>query len=134
MILGNLDAKRDWGYAPEYVEGMWRILQHKEPLDIVLATGKQNTVREFVELAFKEIDIKIKWIGSGLDEYGVNIKNNKKIVYVDSKYYRPTEVASLLGDPTLAREKLGWKSNTSFESLVQIMVRADIENMMKNGN
>ena len=134
LILGNLDAKRDWGYAPEYVEGMWRILQNKEPLDIVLATGQQNTVREFVELAFKEIGIIIQWFGNGVDEYGVNIKNNKKIVFVDSKYYRPTEVESLLGDPSLAKEKLGWESKTSFKSLVQIMVKADVKNMMANEN
>src|SRR5437588_8908559 len=125
LYLGNLDAKRDWGHARDYVEGMWRILQQDEPDDYVLATGETHTVREFVELAFRHIDRTIEWSGSGADERGCCTKTGKVLVALDAAYRRPTEVDLLLGDPTKAITKLGWKHRTSFEQLVTEMVEAD---------
>ena len=133
LSLGNLDAKRDWGYAPEYCEGMWRILQYKKPEDFVLATGKQFTVRQFVYNAFKEVDINIEWIGTGKDEIGINSVTGEKIVQVDPKYYRLTEVDTLLGDSTKAKELLGWEAKTSLEDLVKKMVHSDWEKVKKRG-
>src|SRR5213596_3277857 len=125
LYLGNLDAKRDWGHARDYVEGMWRILQQDQPEDYVLATGETHTVREFVELAFRQIDRRIQWHGSGLDEHGVCQRSGKVLVALDPAYCRPTEVDLLLGDPAKALTKLGWRHRTSFEQLVAEMVEAD---------
>jgi len=125
LYLGNLDAKRDWGHARDYVEGMWRIVQQDEPDDYVLATGETHTVREFVELAFRQIDRDIEWSGSGADERGHCKKTGKVLVALDAAYRRPTEVDLLLGDPAKAIAKLGWKHRTSFQQLVTEMVEAD---------
>ena len=127
IYLGNLDAKRDWGHARDYVEGMWRIVQHKTPDDFVLATGETHEVREFVELAFKEIGRKIQWKGKGVKEIGVDAKSGKTFIEVDPRYFRPTEVELLLGDPTKARKILGWKQTTTFRDMVKEMVAADLK-------
>jgi len=132
LVLGNLDAKRDWGYAKEYVEAMWLMLQQKEPEDFVIATGENHTVREFVEKAFERIGIKISWKGSGVDEVGINKKTKKALVRVDPYYFRPTEVDELLGDSSYARKKLGWKPKTTFNDLVNLMVDYDIKLMSKS--
>ena len=133
LSLGNLNAKRDWGYAPEYVDGMWRMLQLSAPDDFVLATGETHTVREFVDLAFKELDMELTWSGKGADEKGIDKKTEKVLVDVDPRYYRPTEVELLIGDPTKAKEKLGWIPETKFSELVKIMVKADYEKISKRG-
>jgi GDPmannose 4,6-dehydratase len=128
LYLGNMDAKRDWGYAKDYVECMWLMLQHDTPEDFVIATGETHTVREFVTLAFKEVGIDIEWQGSGVDEKGMDKKTGKVLVEVDPKYFRPTEVELLLGDPTKAKTVLGWNpTQTSFEELVKIMVKSDMK-------
>ena len=133
LYLGNLNAQRDWGYAKDYVELMWKILQHDVPDDFVIATGKMYTVRHFVELAFKEVGIEIEWQGSGIDEKGINKANGDVLVEVDSKYFRPTEVEQLLGDPSKAINTLKWNPNkTSIEKLVNLMVMNDI-NLVKKG-
>lgn len=129
LFIGNLDAKRDWGYAPEYVEGMWKMLQQDKPDDFVLATGEMHTVRDFIELSFKNLDIAVAWKGSGLEEVGVDIKNNKEIVKIDPKYYRPLEVEELLGDSKKAEKILDWKAQTKFSQLISIMVKADFDNL-----
>ncbi|MBF0300522.1 MAG: GDP-mannose 4,6-dehydratase [Oligoflexia bacterium] len=131
LHLGNLDAKRDWGYAPDYVRGMWMMLQHHTADDYVLATGETRQVREFVELAFRATGIEIEWCGErGTEkEYGVDKRTNKKIVLVDPKYFRPTEVNLLLGDPTKVKTKLGWEPHVKYEELVKIMVEADLKNL-----
>ena len=108
LYLGNLDSKRDWGYAKDYVKSMWLMLQNDKPEDFVIASGEQHSVREFVELAFSFISIKIKWIGEGIQEKGIDEKTGNTIIEIDPKYYRPTEVDSLLGDPTKAIKDLGW--------------------------
>ena len=126
LQLGNLDAKRDWGYAKEYVESMWLMLQQDKPDDYVIATGVTKTVREFVELAFKYVDIDIKWEGSGINEKGLCSKSGKEIVIINPRYYRPSEVDLLHGDSTYAQKKLGWKPRTSLEELVKIMVEYDL--------
>ena len=133
LLLGNLDAKRDWGYAPEYVEGMWMMLQQDEPEDYVLATGVNHSIREFAEITFKELQMDIEWQGIGKDEIGVDSKTGKQIIGIDEKYYRPTEVDQLLGDASKAKEKLCWQSKTSFEELVKIMVHADWEKVKRRG-
>jgi GDPmannose 4,6-dehydratase len=126
LYLGNLDAKRDWGYAKDYVKCMWLMLQHDKPEDFVIATGEQHTVREFVEKAFEVLDIRITWKGKGAEEKGIDSKTGKVIIEIDPKYYRPTEVETLLGDPTKARTVLGWDpKETSFDQLVRIMVESD---------
>jgi GDPmannose 4,6-dehydratase len=127
LFLGNLDAKRDWGHARDYVEGMWRIVQHHSPDDFVLATGEAHSVREFVEAAFKVVDRRIIWRGCGLDELGLDARSGKAVVRIDSRYFRPTEVDFLLGDPGKARQHLGWSHKTSFQALVQEMVLAELE-------
>ncbi len=127
LFLGNLDAKRDWGYAPDYVEAMWLMLQQETPDDYVIATGKTHSVREFVELTFKTLDIIIEWQGQGENETGIDTATNQTIIRIDPKYYRPTEVDLLLGDPTKARQKLGWTPKISFDELVKIMTKADYE-------
>ena len=133
LSLGNLNAKRDWGYAPEYVDGMWRMLQLPAPDDFVLATGETHTVREFVDLAFKELDMELAWSGNGADEKGIDEKTKKVLVDIDPRYYRPTEVELLIGDPTKAKEKLGWIPETKFSELVKIMIKADHEKISKRG-
>lgn len=132
LYLGNLDAKRDWGYAPDYVEGMWMILQTKKPHDYVLATGENHTVREFAEYAAKLLDLNLIWQGNGLNERGINKKTGKIIIEIDSRYYRPAEVDILLGDSSKARKELKWKPKTTFEQLVKMMVEADYEKEKNN--
>ncbi|HEX9739975.1 MAG TPA: GDP-mannose 4,6-dehydratase [Ignavibacteriaceae bacterium] len=160
LLLGNLDAKRDWGFAPEYCEGMWKILQHNKPDDFVLATGETKTVREFAELSFKEIGIELEWTGKNENEKG-KIKNinwstakkligqdvyeksryklNEKlkpgttVVAVDPNYYRPTEVDLLIGDASKAKKLLGWKAKTKFSDLIKIMVKSDFEKVLMRG-
>ena len=160
LLLGNLDAKRDWGFAPEYCEGMWKILQHNKPDDFVLATGETKTVREFAELSFKEIGIELEWTGKNENEKG-KIKNinwgtakkligqdvyeksryklNEKlkpgttVVAVDPNYYRPTEVDLLVGDASKAKKLLGWKAKTKFSELVRLMVKSDLEKVLMRG-
>ena len=131
LYLGNLNSKRDWGHAKDYVEGMWKILQHKVSDDFVLATGKTYSVREFVELAFKQIGIDIIWEGKDLNEEGVDKTSGKTFVKVDPRYFRPTEVDFLLGDATKAKKELNWKPTISFSELVSEMVTSDI-NAIKN--
>jgi GDPmannose 4,6-dehydratase len=126
IYLGNLDARRDWGHARDYVEGMWLILQQSEPDDYVLATGKSHSVREFVELSFAEVGRRISWKGSGATERGYDSKTGDVLVEIDPRYFRPTEVDALQGDASKARAKLGWLHRTSFEELVREMVRADL--------
>jgi len=125
LYLGNLDAKRDWGHARDYVEGMWRILQQDTPDDYVLATGEAHSVREFVELAFRAIGFEIKWEGEGLAEQGIDAKTGRVLIKIDERYFRPTDVDHLLGDPSKAHDKLGWRHTTEFESLVHEMVDHD---------
>ena len=132
LYLGNLNALRDWGYARDYVECMWLIMQQEEPEDYVIATGEYHTVREFTTLAFKRAGIELKWEGEGLDEKGIDIATGKILVEVDPKFFRPAEVEQLLGDPTKAKEKLGWNPRkTSFQELINIMVDSDLE-LIKN--
>ena len=132
LYLGNLDAKRDWGHAKDYVEGMWRILQQDKPQDYVLAMNETHTVREFVELAFAELGYEIEWQGSGVDEKGIDKNTGRVLVEVDPRYFRPAEVALLWGDSTKARTELGWEPKYSFMDLVKEMVQSDLEEM-KNG-
>jgi GDPmannose 4,6-dehydratase len=132
LMLGNLKAKRDWGYAPEYVEGMWLMLQQEEPDDFVLGTGESHTVREFVDLTFKALDMPLEWQYGGVEEKGLD-KDGKVRVEVDKQYYRPTEVDFLIADATKAETVLGWKAKTKFKDLVAIMARADWEKVQKRG-
>ncbi|HET7885026.1 MAG TPA: GDP-mannose 4,6-dehydratase [Bradyrhizobium sp.] len=127
LYLGNLDAKRDWGHAKDYVIGMHRILQADTPDDFVLATGETRSVREFVELAFKEVGRSIEWRGKGVEETGIDRKSGNTIVRIDPQYFRPTEVDLLIGDPSKAQKKLGWKAQTSFADLVKQMVAGDLD-------
>ena len=133
LYLGNLNALRDWGYAKDYVECMWLMLQQDKPEDYVIATGEYHTVREFCTLAFKEAGIELQWQGEGLDEKGIDKKTGRVLVEVDPKFFRPAEVEQLLGDPTKAKTNLGWNPRkTSFEDLVRIMVRSDLEKVKNN--
>lgn len=125
LLLGNMDSKRDWGYAPEYVEGMWKILQAEKPDDFVLATNETHTVREFVEEAFKVLGDEIIWEGKGVNEKGILKSSGKQVVGIDTRYYRPTEVDFLLGDYSKAKKIIGWEPKTTFKELVRIMVEAD---------
>ncbi len=127
LILGNMDSKRDWGYAPEYVEGMWRILQADKPSEYVLATNETHTVREFTELAFARLGMDIEWSGKAENEKGICKQTGKTVVEVSPRYYRPTEVDRLLGDASKAERELGWKPKTTFKKLVEIMTDADFE-------
>ncbi|GAB4259777.1 MAG: GDP-mannose 4,6-dehydratase [Methylomicrobium sp.] len=127
LYLGNLDAKRDWGHAKDYVEMQWLMLQQDEPEDFVIATGVQYSVRDFVDAAAKELDITIRWEGQGVDEKGYCRQTGQCIVAVDPRYFRPTEVETLLGDPSKARQKLGWEPKISFDELVAEMVREDLK-------
>jgi GDPmannose 4,6-dehydratase len=126
LYLGNLDAKRDWGHAREYVEGMWLMLQQEKPDDYVLATGRTTTVKQFVEWAFEHVGIKIEWRGRAVDEKGYDAATGKCLVEVDPRYFRPTEVDLLLGDPTKAHNQLGWTHKTSVQELATEMVEADL--------
>lgn len=126
LFLGNLEAKRDWGHARDYVEGMWRIVQQQTADDYVLATGETHTVREFVERAFAAVGRTIVWQGEGVDEVGIDERSSQVLVRIDPAYFRPTEVDLLLGDPTKARDRLGWKHTTSFQELVEDMVASDL--------
>ncbi|HEV8432968.1 MAG TPA: GDP-mannose 4,6-dehydratase [Thermoanaerobaculia bacterium] len=127
LYLGNLEARRDWGYAKDYVEAMWLMLQQAEPDDFVIATGDTHTVREFCELAFAEAGIGLVWKGSGLDEKGIDAKSGKVLVEIDPRYLRPTEVDLLIGDASKARERLGWQPKTGFKDLVRLMAESDVE-------
>jgi len=161
LTLGNLNAKRDWGYAPEYCEGMWKILQHKEADDFVLATGETHTVREFAELTFKHLGIELLWKGKGENEKGIiksidinkakkligytlnkksylkdfttRLKKGDILVAIDPNYYRPTEVDLLIGDPSKAKKVLGWKAKTKFEDLVKLMIKTDLDKVLRRG-
>ncbi len=148
LALGNLSAKRDWGYAPEYCDAMWRILQHPTAEDFVIATGETHTVREFTELTFKNLGVTLEWKGNGADEKGIvieieeneltqgikpSIKKGDMVVCVNPTYFRPTEVDILIGDATKAEQKLGWKPVTKFQTLVEIMTKADLEKVIKKG-
>ena len=127
LYLGNLDAKRDWGYAMDYVKAMWLILQQEVSDDFVIATGEAHTVREFAEKAFEEIEIELEWSGIGVDEKGIDPKTGKVLVEIDSRYFRPTEVDYLLGDSSKAKDVLGWSPEVKFGELVKIMVREDLK-------
>ena len=127
LYLGNLDAKRDWGHAKDYIEGMWMIVQNERPDDYVLATGETHSVREFVELAFAEVGMSVAWKGKGADEIGYDVKTGNELVRIDPRYFRPTEVDLLLGDASKARAALGWQHKVKFPELVKEMVAADVQ-------
>lgn len=129
LYLGNMDAKRDWGFAGDYVEAMWLMLQQDEPDDFVIATGKTHSVREFAELVFAEVGIEIGWQGEGVSEVGVDRATGDVVIEIDPRYYRPTEVELLLGDPTKAKEKLGWEAKVGLQELVRMMVEGDMEKL-----
>jgi GDPmannose 4,6-dehydratase len=133
LYLGNLDARRDWGHARDYVEGMWRMLQQEKPDDYVLATGVAHTVRAFAVRAFAEIGIRIKWHGAGPEEVGRDAASGRTLIEIDPRYFRPTEVDHLLGDPSKARSRLNWRASVSFDQLVSEMVQADIVLMQREG-
>lgn len=127
IFLGNIDAKRDWGHARDYIEAMWLVLQHHEPDDFVIATGITTSVRDFVTMVFRELEIEIEWQGSGVNEKGIEKGSGRILVEIDSRYFRPTEVDLLLGDPAKAREKLGWKPKCDLAQLVKEMVESDLD-------
>jgi GDPmannose 4,6-dehydratase len=131
LYLGNLDAKRDWGHAKDYVEGMWKMLQHNKPEDFVLATGKTTTIRTFCELAFKELNIDINWVGNGPGEVGIDSANGKEIISVDFNYFRPTEVDLLIGDASKAKELLSWTPKYDLNSLIKEMINYELKNLLK---
>jgi len=133
LELGNIDAKRDWGYAKEYVEAMWLMLQQDEADDFVIATGETHSVREFIEAACEELGIQIEWQGEGVNEVAIDKKTCKRIIKINPQYFRPTEVDLLLGDPTKAKEKLGWEAKIKFAELAKLMTKADYELMKKTG-
>lgn len=135
LYLGNLNAKRDWGYAADFVEGMWLMLQQDKPEDFVLATGKTSTVRAFTELSFKAVGIDIVWEGKGVNEKGIDKKTGKVVIEIDSKYFRPTEVDLLIGDASKAKKLLNWESKTTLEQLVEMMIKHDLNAVrkLKNG-
>ena len=127
LVLGDLDARRDWGYAPEYADGIWRIMQAEKPGEYVLATGESHTVREFAQAAFARLGMEIEWRGSGESEKGVSQKTGETLIEVNPRYFRPSDAKSLLGDPSKARRELGWKAETKFRKLAEIMADADFE-------
>lgn len=131
LYIGNLDARRDWGHARDYVEGMWKIVQQDAPDDYVLATGESHSVREFIELAFARVKRRVVWEGKGMDEIGIDCATGHTVVKIDSRYFRPTEVDLLLGDPSKARKVLGWKHTVSFPELVDEMVSSDLETVAR---
>jgi len=132
VYLGNLDAKRDWGHASDFVEGMWRMLQQEEPEDFVLATGVTTTIREFTERAFAEVGITLEWSGNGVDETGRDAKSGNILVSIDPAYFRPTEVDLLIGDASKAREKLGWQPTCNLQQMIEEMIKADLEEARKD--
>jgi GDPmannose 4,6-dehydratase len=132
LYMGNLDARRDWGHAKDFVRGMWMMLQQDEPGDYVLATGENHSIREFIERAFGEVGRTVEWSGQGLDEIGRDARTGQELVAVDPRYFRPTEVEQLIGDPTKAREKLGWRHEVGFEALVKEMVASDLETVKRD--
>lgn len=134
LMLGNLDAKRDWGYAKDYVEGIMKILQHDKPDDFVLATGETHSVREFAQTAAKHLNIDLEWVGSGIKERGIDRKTGKTIIKIDPVHFRPSEVEFLLGDYSNAKKLLGWKPKVAFEGLVEIMVKHDFDSLKKEKN
>jgi GDPmannose 4,6-dehydratase len=127
LYMGNIDAKRDWGYAKDYVEAMWLMLQQKEPEDFVIATGTTTTVRDFIKMAFKEVGIELEWQGKGIEEKGIDSRTGKLMVAIDPRYFRPAEVELLIGDASKAQEKLGWKPKTDLSALIKMMVTSDME-------
>ena len=131
LFLGNLNSKRDWGYAPEYMEAAWKMLQQKTPQDFVIATGEAHSVREFVQEACKILGIDIAWKGKGVNEKGIDNNTGKVIIKIDRAYFRKNDVEFLLGNPNKAKELLDWKSKTSFKQLVEIMVKADYDQAKK---
>ena len=133
LTIGNLNAKRDWGYAPEYCEGMWRMLQQQKPEDFVLATGETHSVKEFTDAVFSEMDMDLEWKGEKENEVGILRKDGRAVIEVDSRYYRPTEVELLIGNPAKAKEKLGWAPKTTFRDLAKMMAKADFEQVKKRG-
>ncbi len=134
LYMGNLDAKRDWGYAADYVEGMWRMLQQEKPDDYILATGETHTVREFIEEACKLLGIDLVWEGTDVNEKGVDRKTGKTIIEIDPRYFRPAEVDLLIGDCSKAKEKMGWEPKTTFKDLVKLMLQADLKNAGLNSD
>ena len=132
LYIGNLDARRDWGHARDFVRGMWMMLQQDQPGDYVLATGENHSIREFIERAFAEVGRTIEWSGEGLDEIGRDARTGEALVAVDPRYFRPTEVEQLIGDPTKANEKLGWRHEVGFDELVKEMVAADLETVKRD--
>jgi GDPmannose 4,6-dehydratase len=132
LYLGNLDAERDWGHAKDYVRGMWLMLQQDKADDYVLATGEKHSVREFVEQAFAELEINIRWEGRGVDEQGFDTKTEKAVVAVDRRYFRPTEVDLLLGSPKKAKKALGWAPTTPFRDMIKQMVRSDLNSVSED--
>lgn len=134
LYLGNLDSKRDWGFAGDYVEAMWLMLQQQEPDDYVIATGQTHRVREFVELAFSEVGIDLQWKGEGVNEKGIDACSGKVLIEIDPRYFRPTEVDILLGDPTKAKRKLGWEAQVGFRELCAMMVKYDLEEARRDQN
>jgi GDPmannose 4,6-dehydratase len=133
LTIGNLNAKRDWGYAPEYCEGMWRMLQQQKPEDFVLATGETHSVKEFADAVFSEMDMDLEWKGEKENEVGMLKKDGRVVIEVDPRYYRPTEVELLIGNPAKAKEKLGWAPKTTFRDLAKMMAKADFEQVKKRG-
>ena len=132
LLLGNLNSKRDWGYAPEYCEGMWMMLQQDKPEDFVLATGVNRTVREFVDLSFNELDMELEWNGEEENEKGIDKNTGKTIIEIDKKYFRPTEVDLLIGDGSKAKKKLNWEPKVSFKELAKIMAKADLKEVQES--
>ena len=132
LYLGNLDSKRDWGHAVDYVEGMWKIMQHDKPDDFVLATGICTSIRDFTTQAFSEVGITLEWSGSGVDEIGKNAQTGKLLVSVDPTYFRPTEVEILIGDASKAKEKLGWSPTYDLNQLISEMISSDLEEAKKD--
>jgi GDPmannose 4,6-dehydratase len=133
LTIGNLHSKRDWGYAPEYCEGMWRMLQQEKPEDYILATGETHTVKEFIETVFSELEMDLVWKGEKEKEIGIAQKDGKVLIEVDPRYYRPTEVELLIGNPAKAKEKLGWAPKTTFTGLAKMMANADFEKVKRRG-
>ena len=131
LFLGNLDSKRDWGYAPEYVEGMWRILQAEKPDDFVLATNETHSIREFIEETFMNLGEEIRWVGTGINEVGILKSSGQEVIKIDPRYFRPTEVELLVGNPAKAKEILDWQPKTTFKDLVKLMVASDFEKAKK---
>jgi GDPmannose 4,6-dehydratase len=133
LTLGNLNAKRDWGYAPEFVEGMWQMMQINKPDDFVLATGETHTIREFADAVFNELDMELEWQGEGVEEIGIEKKSGKTLISIDPQYFRPTEVDILIGDYSKAKKAFGWQPKVKFDELAKIMAKADWEKVQKRG-